>query len=92
MLRKLLRALSMPLVVLAAVILWFEEWLWEPIERLMRWVGGLPLLRNLETLVRKAPPYVALMLFTLPIVTLLPFKNGPLSLRRSIHYEILQKT
>lgn len=23
--------------------------------------------------------------------TLLPFKNGPLSLRRAIHYEILQK-
>jgi hypothetical protein len=74
MLKKFLRALSFPFVALAAVILWFEEWLWEPIERLMRWMGGLPVLRDLEELARRAPPYVALLLFAVPAAALLPFK------------------
>ena len=60
-------------VVLAVVIL-FEEWGWEPLQRAMAAVGRLPVLRQLEAVVRRLPPYVALVVFFLPGLLLLPIK------------------
>ena len=72
--QRILRALGFPFVLLAALILWLEDWLWEPLGNLMRWIGQLPVIRNIENLIRRAPPWLALACFAIPLVTLLPFK------------------
>jgi hypothetical protein len=71
---RLLRALQFPFVLLAACVLWLEEWLWEPLSELMRRAGALPVIRNIESLIRNAPPWLALAYFAIPLVSLLPFK------------------
>ncbi|WP_067066121.1 hypothetical protein [Roseateles chitosanitabidus] len=60
-------------VVLAIVIL-FEEWGWEPLQRAMAAIGRLPVFRQLEAAVRRLPPYLALVVFFLPGLLLLPIK------------------
>jgi hypothetical protein len=60
-------------VVLALVIL-FQEWGWEPLQRVMAVIGRLPVLRQLEAVVRRLPPYMALVVFFLPGLMLLPIK------------------
>ena len=60
-------------IVLAVLIL-FEEWGWEPLQRAMAAIGRLPLLRQLEVLVSRLPPYAALVVFLLPGLMLLPIK------------------
>ncbi|WP_431259849.1 hypothetical protein ACQ86G_06605 [Roseateles chitinivorans] len=60
-------------VVLAIVIL-FEEWGWEPLQRAMAAIGRLPVLRHLEAVVSRLPPYLALVVFFLPGLLLLPIK------------------
>ncbi len=68
---RLLR--SVPGILLALVIL-FEEWGWEPLQRALAWVGQLPGLRWIESRIRALPPYAALALFLLPTLLLLPVK------------------
>ena len=63
--------------VLALVIL-FEEWGWEPLQRLLARIGRWPGLRWIERAVRRLPPYAALALFALPTLMLLPVKLGAL--------------
>ena len=63
--------------ILALVIL-FEEWGWEPLQRLLARMGRWPPLRWIETAVRRLPPYGALVLFVLPALMLLPVKLGAL--------------
>jgi len=63
--------------VLALVIL-FEEWGWEPLQRLLARIGAWPGLRWIERTVRGLPPYGALALFALPTLMLLPVKLGAL--------------
>lgn len=60
-------------VVLAIVIL-FEEWGWEPLQHAMAAIGRLPVFRQLEAAVRRLPPYLALVVFFLPGLLLLPIK------------------
>ncbi|MBV8125221.1 MAG: hypothetical protein JO370_14240, partial [Paucibacter sp.] len=38
------------------------------------WIGRLPVVRHLEALIRRLPPYGALALFVLPTLLLLPVK------------------
>ncbi len=59
---------------LLALVILFEEWGWEPLQRALAWVGRLPVLRRLEQRTRTLPPYGALALFLLPTVALLPVK------------------
>lgn len=78
MLTRILRALLAPLswllrLTLALLIL-FEEWGWEPLQRAMAWLGRLPLLRRFEAWVRGLPPYAALAVMLLPTLLLLPIK------------------
>jgi hypothetical protein len=68
---KLLRGLWIGLV---GLVLIFEEWGWEPLARLVAWIGRLPGLRWIEAWIRRLPPYGALALFVLPVLTLLPIK------------------
>lgn len=71
---RLKRALTTPFILLAAFVLWFWEWLWEPLQRAMAWLGRLPLLRQIDAWVARAPRYIALALFVVPGAVLLPFK------------------
>ncbi|MEN9489856.1 MAG: hypothetical protein RJA63_305 [Pseudomonadota bacterium] len=71
---RLRRALAFPFVLALALLLWLEEWLWEPLAELMRLIGALPLIRQLEALLRRAPPGVALACYAIPVLALLPFK------------------
>lgn len=59
--------------VLALLIL-FEEWGWEPLQRALAWVGQWPGLRWVEARIRALPPYGALAIFLLPTLLLLPVK------------------
>lgn len=71
---KLKRLLTPPFIILAAFLLWFWEWLWEPLERVMAKIGGLPVLRLAEAWISRAPRYLALVCFLIPGAVLLPFK------------------
>ncbi|MDE2400049.1 MAG: hypothetical protein KGL90_00085 [Burkholderiales bacterium] len=68
---KLLRGLWIGLI---GLVLIFEEWGWEPLARLVARIGALPGLRWIESLIRALPPYGALALFAVPVLTLLPIK------------------
>ncbi|HSN80774.1 MAG TPA: hypothetical protein VLR44_10385 [Rhodoferax sp.] len=69
-----LRLLKTLLGWLLALLILFEEWGWEPLQRALAWVGRLPGLRWLEVQIRALPPYAALALFLLPTLMLLPVK------------------
>jgi hypothetical protein len=72
--QQLKRLLTPPFIILAAFLLWFWEWLWEPLEHLMAMIGRWPVLRLLDASIARAPRYVALACFIIPGVVLLPFK------------------
>ena len=74
-LRKLpLRLLKNLFGGLLALLILFEEWGWEPLQRALAWVGQLPGLRWLEGRVKTLPPYGALAMFLAPTLLLLPVK------------------
>lgn len=62
----------------AALVVLFEEWLWEPIRRLMARIALLPLMRTLSAAICRLPPGWAAALFLLPVLALIPFKIGGL--------------
>ena len=72
--QRLKRLLTPPFIILAALLLWFWEWLWEPLERFMVLIGRWPVLRQLEGWIGQAPRYIALACFIIPGAVLLPFK------------------
>lgn len=70
----LLRWLRNLLGVLIALLVLFEEWGWEPLQRVFAWVGQLPVLRQLERWIASLPPYAALTILLVPSLLLLPLK------------------
>jgi hypothetical protein len=68
--RWLARLLQWPL----ALLILFEEWGWEPLQRLLARIGRWPGLRWLEARIQRLPPPAALALFLLPSLALLPVK------------------
>lgn len=73
-LRLLKRLLAAPLVLLAAVILLIEDWLWDDLARLAAAVGRLPVFRAVEAVIAGLPPYGALACFGVPTILLVPVK------------------
>ncbi len=71
LLMQLLRRLG---GVLLALLILFEEWGWEPLQRALARLGRLPLLRQLEAAITRLPPLAALAVFALPALLLLPVK------------------
>jgi hypothetical protein len=69
-----LRLLKAVFSGLLALLILFEEWGWEPLQRALAWVGQLPGLRWLERRIAALPPYAALALFLVPTLALLPVK------------------
>ncbi len=70
-LKALLNATVVPLV---ALLLVFEEWGWEPLARVMDRLARLPVWSQLEQWIRRLPPYAAMAVFFVPMLTLLPIK------------------
>ena len=74
LLRLVKRSLAAPFVILAAVVILIEDWLWEDLARLAAAVGRLPILRSVEAFITRLPPYPALLFFATPALLLLPLK------------------
>lgn len=72
--RTLLRLLGSLGIWLIGLVLLFEEWGWDRLARVLAWIGRLPGLRWIEGRIRTLPPYAALGLFIVPMLTLLPLK------------------
>ena len=67
-----------PLKWLLALLILFEEWGWEPLQRRLARIALWPGFRWLDAAIRRLPPYAALALFGLPALALLPIKLGAL--------------
>lgn len=78
--RSIRRVLTPPMVVLAALFLFVEDWLWVRMTAAMAWVGRLPLIHALELRLSKLPAWGALACFFLPGLLLLPVKLAALFL------------
>jgi hypothetical protein len=72
--RRLLAVLGWLLRWPLALLILFEEWGWEPLQRALVSLSERLRLRWLEPRIRALPPYAALALFSLPAALLLPVK------------------
>jgi hypothetical protein len=72
------RLLAAPFVLLAAIVILLEDWLWDDLARLAATIGRLPVFRFIETFIIGLPPYAALLLFAAPSLLLLPVKLAAL--------------
>lgn len=66
------------LVFLAAIVILFEEWLWDPLTRLTEQFNRLPLVRQVSGMIVRLSPRLALAIYIGPMILLLPFKVGGL--------------
>ena len=60
--------------LLLALLIIFEQWGWAPLARLMAMIGRLPVFHQVEALIKRLPPYAALVVFFVPGLMLLPIK------------------
>lgn len=70
------RLLTPPLIVLAALLMWVEEWLWEHLKVLTAWVAKFPLFKWSERLIQRLPAYPTMAVFLIPGAVLFPVKLG----------------
>ena len=68
------RLVTVPLILLAALWLWVEEWVWDRLAAMMVWLSRLSWVRAAAAWVASLPAYVAMALFLVPVVLMLPFK------------------
>lgn len=68
------RTLTPPLVVLAALVMWIEDSLWQWLKRFTSWVALIPVVRRFEAYLVSLPPYAAMVVFLLPTTLLFPLK------------------
>ena len=80
LLRGVGRGLCAVFTGLLALLILFEEWGWDPLQRQLARLGQLPLLRQIEGLISGLPPHAALAVFVLPTLLLLPIKLAALAL------------
>jgi len=69
--RRLLRG---GLAVVAAVWLFLEEWVWDGLVALTKWVARLPVFRGLEARIQRLGPKAAMAAFVVPWLLMLPVK------------------
>jgi hypothetical protein len=74
----ILRLLRRFFEALIALVILFEEWGWEPLQRALAWVARLPPLAWIERRIAALPPHAALAVFILPTLLLLPVKLAAL--------------
>ncbi len=70
------RVLRAVLLGLAGLVIFLEEWGWRPLTALVARLFEWPPLGRLENRVASSPPRVALALFLVPTLLLLPVKLG----------------
>jgi hypothetical protein len=78
--RTFRRILTPPMVVLAVLFLFVEEWLWDKLTAATAWLARAPFFVWLEAQVRLLPAWAAIAGFFLPGLLLLPVKIGALFL------------
>ena len=72
--KLLIAALKQVAAVLFALLILFEEWGWEPLQRMMARIARLPVLRQIEGGIARLPPWAALVVLVLPMLVFLPAK------------------
>lgn len=72
--QKFIALLFYPFIFVLAILLILEEWLWEKTLVLTQKIANLPVVKQIESLFRKLPPYWALVALCLPWLLLLPVK------------------
>jgi hypothetical protein len=72
--KVLITALKQAAAVLFALLILFEEWGWEPLQRLMARIARLPVVRHLEAAIARLPPWAALVVLLLPLLVFVPAK------------------
>jgi hypothetical protein len=70
----MLRFLKSIVVFCVASVILFEEWLWDPLKRVMEAFSRLPLIRQLANAIASLPPRTAVFVYLAPMIVLLPFK------------------
>ncbi|MGL4291665.1 MAG: hypothetical protein ACRCVA_35265 [Phreatobacter sp.] len=79
-----MRRLVRPFIVIAAIIILIETWLWERIgPQIRRVIDALPFARLKQAIhdgLERLPPYATLGVFIVPALLLIPFKLAGLSL------------
>lgn len=68
------------MVIIAAAVMFLEEWLWDHLATAMAWVARARFFRWLETKLAALPPYAAMAVFIVPGAMLLPVKIAALYL------------
>ena len=81
----LLRLLRPAFIWLVALLVLFEEWGWEPLQAMLARIGRLPLLAWLERRIAALRPWLALVVFAIPGLALLPLKVAALALAAQGH-------
>lgn len=74
MLKRLFASLRWIFKVLLALLILFEEWGWEPLRRVFALFAKLPVIRQVEALLKRLPPRWALVVLVLPSLLILPIK------------------
>jgi hypothetical protein len=74
MLKLLLAPLRWVFRVVFALLILFEEWGWEPLRRVFALIARLPVIRQIEALLRRLPPRAAFVVLLLPSLLILPIK------------------
>jgi hypothetical protein len=84
--RKFFKSLlTPPLMLLAALLMFAEEVIWESLKRVMAMLGRLPVIRQVEAWIASLSPYGAAVVFLAPGAMLLPVKLGALWLIANGH-------
>lgn len=68
------RAASPVLVFAAALVLLFEDFVWDSVAALVARIARLRLIAALEARIARLGPYPAMALFVIPVLVILPFK------------------
>ncbi|OHX12008.1 hypothetical protein BI343_04615 [Chromobacterium amazonense] len=79
------RALAWPLALLLAAVIVFEEYAWDELAAAVAWLAKWPPLSALERRIAASSPRVALALFLVPALALLPVKLAALFLIEQGH-------
>lgn len=68
------------LLALLAIVIFIEEWGWRPLTAYAALIAHWPPLAQLEAWLQRSPPWVALLMFSVPAVALFPLKLMALGL------------
>jgi hypothetical protein len=85
MVKILKRLITPPLILVAALWLFIEDWLWDGLTSLIARLSRLPPVRALEAWIGQLQPYPAMALFLIPASLMLPFKIAGLWLIAAGH-------